>query len=141
MRGKIKNRAYAYWVRSQESRVRSLADPTCEEGGDAKLREGDGANAGKAALCETGPADFCITEKKEGRSGSQGKGQGWGQGSHATRKTVCASPRWNESRVHFAALMHPTGVNQRGGGWQAMYHRNVREGEELRTLIQAQERA
>ena len=47
----------------------------------------------------------------------------------------------NEPRVHFAALMHPPGVYQGGGGWQAMYHRNVREAEELRTLMQAQERA
>ena len=44
----------------------ALVDPTCEEGGDAKLREGAGANAGATTVCENGPADFCITEKKEG---------------------------------------------------------------------------
>ena len=44
----------------------TLVDPTCEEGGDAKLGEGAGANAELATVCENGPADFCITEKKEG---------------------------------------------------------------------------
>ena len=28
-----------------------LESPTCEEGGDAKLREGAGANAGVATVC------------------------------------------------------------------------------------------
>ncbi|MCE9525571.1 MAG: hypothetical protein K8R36_05905 [Planctomycetales bacterium] len=44
----------------------TLVNPTCEEGGDAKLREGVGANAELTTACETGPAEFCITEKKEG---------------------------------------------------------------------------
>jgi hypothetical protein len=50
---------------------RALADPTCEEGGDAKLGEVCGANASKTTLCETDPADFCITEKKEGAKASE----------------------------------------------------------------------
>lgn len=46
--------------------VGALADPTCEEGGDAKLREADGANAAVTTVCENESAEFCITEKKEG---------------------------------------------------------------------------
>jgi hypothetical protein len=41
---------------------KSLADPTCEEGGGAKLREAAGANAGRATFCENELADFCTTE-------------------------------------------------------------------------------
>ncbi len=43
-----------------------LRYPTCEEGGDAKLREAVGANAGLTTLCKIELADFCITEKIEG---------------------------------------------------------------------------
>ncbi len=43
----------------------TLANPTCEEGGDAKLREGVGANAELTNVCEIEAAEFCITEKKE----------------------------------------------------------------------------
>jgi hypothetical protein len=43
----------------------SLVDPTCEEGGDAKLREAPHANAELTTVCEIEPAEFCITEKKE----------------------------------------------------------------------------
>ena len=49
---------------------KALADPTCEEGGSAKLRELVDANPGKTILCETDPADFCTTEKKE-RAGDE----------------------------------------------------------------------
>ena len=56
----------ASWQQGVVVRNPALADPTCEEGGDAKLREGGGANAGNTTLCETDPTDFCITEKKEG---------------------------------------------------------------------------
>jgi hypothetical protein len=49
----------------------ALADPPCEEGGDAKVREGAAANAGVTTLCENGPADFCITEKKEAVDGEE----------------------------------------------------------------------
>lgn len=48
-----------------------LADPTCEEGGGAKLREAPGANAGLATLCENEPADFCTTEKDETADGGE----------------------------------------------------------------------
>ncbi|MFN0018059.1 MAG: hypothetical protein ACKVP0_07360 [Pirellulaceae bacterium] len=44
----------------------TLMDPTCEEGGDAKLREASGANAELTTVCENGTDEFCITEKKEG---------------------------------------------------------------------------
>jgi hypothetical protein len=44
----------------------TLVDPTCEEGGGAKLREASGANAELTTVCEIEPADFCTTEKKEG---------------------------------------------------------------------------
>ncbi|MFN0021741.1 MAG: hypothetical protein ACKVP0_26130 [Pirellulaceae bacterium] len=44
----------------------TLADPTCEEGGGAKLREAVGANAKLTTVCENEPADFCTTEKKRG---------------------------------------------------------------------------
>jgi len=49
----------------------ALADPTCEEGGGAKLRGAVGANAELTTVCETEPADFCITEKKEGAAGEE----------------------------------------------------------------------
>src|SRR6185436_12926330 len=42
-----------------------------EEGGDAKLREADGANAGATTVCEDEPAEFCITEKNEGADGDE----------------------------------------------------------------------
>ena len=48
------------------ARTPALADPTCEEGGGAKLREAVGANAEITTACESDPADFCTTEKKEG---------------------------------------------------------------------------
>lgn len=44
----------------------SLMDPTCEEGGGAKLREAPGANAELTTVCEIEPAEFCTTEIKEG---------------------------------------------------------------------------
>ncbi len=43
----------------------ALVDPNCEEGGDAKLQEAVGANAGLATICESEPVEFCITEKNE----------------------------------------------------------------------------
>lgn len=49
----------------------ALATPPCEEGGGAKLREADGANAGATTFCENGPPDFCTTEKKEGADGDE----------------------------------------------------------------------
>ena len=52
----------------------ALADPTCEEGGGAKLREGSGANAGKTTLCKTDPADFCTRERKEGAKAGEVSG-------------------------------------------------------------------
>ena len=42
----------------------TLAAPTCEEGGGAKLREEVGANAGLTTVCENQPAEFCTTENK-----------------------------------------------------------------------------
>jgi hypothetical protein len=44
----------------------TLADPTCEEGGGAKLREAAGANAGLPMICKIDTADFCTTDKKVG---------------------------------------------------------------------------
>jgi hypothetical protein len=49
----------------------ALADPTCEEGGDAKVREGADVSAGLTTACDTEPADFCITEKNEGADGEE----------------------------------------------------------------------
>ncbi len=49
----------------------ALADPTCEEGGGAKLRDAVGANTEITTICETGPGDFCTTEKKEGADDEQ----------------------------------------------------------------------
>ena len=44
----------------------TLVDPTCEEGGGAKLREAPGANAELTTVCEIESAEFFTTEKKEG---------------------------------------------------------------------------
>ena len=43
----------------------ALMDPTCEEGGGAKLREAASANAELTTVCGIESADFCTTEKKE----------------------------------------------------------------------------
>lgn len=43
-----------------------MQTPLVRRGGDAKLREGVGANAELTNVCEIEPAEFCITEKKEG---------------------------------------------------------------------------
>ena len=97
----------------------SLADPTCEEGGGAKLQQAASANAGLTSVCEIRSADFCTTKKNEPRDEPTNRTEAAGfrllsgDAVTVTRLGLCSPASWRELNQGATIVQFVPGLYQR----------------------------